>query len=137
MPTMPRANVEIVRELFAVWREKGPEAAIKYMDPDVDVDFTGVSGASLGRVVATRGVEGLQNVFLEWFKAFGSFDWSPQNFIDAGDHVVVLLNVSGVGRGSGVPVERSFTVIYTLKNGAIVRFRGYDTLEAAAGAIGI
>jgi hypothetical protein len=76
-------------------------------------------------------------VFVEWFKAFESLDWSPQNFIGAGEDVIVLLRVLGVGRGSGVPVERKFTVVYTLKNGVVVRFRGYDTLEAAAGAVGI
>ena len=137
MPAMSQPNVEIVRDLFAVWQQKGPDAALKYMDPDVDFDFSGISGASLDQVVSVRGTEGLQSVFAEWFKAFESLDWSPEAFIDAGDDVIVLLRVLGVGRRSGVPIERKFTVVYTLRNGVVVRFRGYDTLEAAAGAVGI
>ena len=38
---MSQANVEIVKTLFAAWKERNPQAALKHIDPDIEIDFTG------------------------------------------------------------------------------------------------
>ena len=111
---------------------------LSYIDPNVEVDFTGISGSLLGTAAAvTRGLEGLQQMLSDWFDSLGALDWVPHNFIDGGDDVIVWLDVKARGRGSGVPVERKAAVVYRLRDGRVVGFRGYDTLEAAAGSVGI
>jgi len=127
-------NVEVVRALFAAWEARKPQDALAVIDPEIEVDFTGVSQvpAAVG-----RGLDGLQRVLGDWFGAFESLEYSPQHFIEAGDHVIVLLRVTGRGRGSGVPIESNLAVVYTLRDARVVAFRGYDTLAAAATAVGI
>jgi ketosteroid isomerase-like protein len=56
--------------------------------------------------------------------------------IDAGnDSVVAFFHQSATGRGSGVPVEQEYAVIYELQDGQLVRMRLYidraEALEAA------
>ena len=53
---MPPANIEIVRALFDAWKESEPRAALELIDPEIEVDFTGVSFSDSlpsGLVVAT------------------------------------------------------------------------------------
>jgi uncharacterized protein len=122
MRTMSQRNVEIVKTLFAAWKARDPQAALEHIDSDFDVDFTGVSSVPAG---VARGAEGLQHVVAEWIDVFGSIDYFPQNFIDAGDHVIVWLRFTARGRGSGAPLESKIAVVYTLKDGLVVGFRGY------------
>lgn len=129
--------MEIVKTLFAAWKEKNPEAALKHIHPDIEVDFTGMTSGVGGARPEARGSQELQGVLADWFEAWESLEWFPQNFIDAGDDVIVWLRLEARGRKSGAAVESSQAVVYTLKDGRVVRFRAYDTLAAATSAAGI
>ncbi len=56
-------------------------------------------------------------------------------FIDAGDHVVALVRLSGKGEGSGVNVELATYHVLTFRDGKVARRRLYtdraEALEAA------
>ena len=58
-----------------------------------------------------------------------------EEFIDAGDSVVVLLHEFRRGKGSGVEMETDTAVVYEVHNGRVVRLQGYmdraEALEAA------
>lgn len=114
--------------------ERNPQFALKHIDPDIEVDFTAVSSvpASLA-----RGAAGLQSVLAEWLDIWESMDYFPEHFIDAGDNVIVWLRFTARGRKSAAPVETKIAVVYTLKDGRLVGFRGYDTLAAATSAVSI
>ena len=134
---MSRENVEIVKAVFAAWQERNPRAALEHIDPDIEVDFTGHSGGNLSRIDVVRGTEGLQGMLSDWLADFESLEFHPQSFIDAGESVIVWLRTTARGRKSGVPVEDVFAVVYTLRDGRIVRFRGYETLADATSDLGI
>jgi ketosteroid isomerase-like protein len=134
---MSQENVEIVKAIFAAWQERNPRAALEHIDRDIEVDFTGHSGGSLSRIDVVRGAEGLQKMLSDWLADFGSLEFHPQSYIDAGDNVIVWLRTTARGRKSGVPVEDVFAVIYTLRDGRVIRFRGYETLAAATSDLGI
>jgi ketosteroid isomerase-like protein len=83
-----------------------------------------------------RGHEG----FLKWDRDAFSEVWEsiavePLEFIDAGDHVVVLTRLFGRGVGSGVNVDLATYNVLTFRDGKVARRRLYtdraDALEAA------
>jgi ketosteroid isomerase-like protein len=83
-----------------------------------------------------RGHEG----FLKWDRDAFSEVWEsiavePLEFIDAGDHVVVLTRLFGRGVGSGVNVDMATYNVLTFRDGKVARRRLYadraDALEAA------
>jgi hypothetical protein len=56
----------------------------------------------------------------------------PEQFIDAGDRVVVIETIHARGRGSGVVLDiRRSATIWTLRDGQVVRVQiGFDPQEA-------
>ena len=64
-------------------------------------------------------------------------EWTlePEEFIDAGERVVVLARLSARGRASGVALVRRDGMVWTVRGGKAVRLdyfnRPADALEAA------
>ncbi|MGZ8665881.1 MAG: nuclear transport factor 2 family protein [Solirubrobacterales bacterium] len=82
-----------------------------------------------------RGPEGIEAAWRRWYAAFGDVRHEWDEVADAGDDVIVTYRTYGRGRGSGLAVDQSITLLWTLKAGKIVRVRSYsdraDALEAA------
>lgn len=133
---MSEENVEVVRALFKAWDERDPEAALAHIDPDVEVDMTGAKASQLD-IGSGRGHDGVARVVVAFTAAWDGLRWEPDVFIDGGDTVIVWLRAFAEGRESGVPVETRFAATYTLRNGVIVSWRGFDTLAAAAESAGV
>jgi ketosteroid isomerase-like protein len=60
-----------------------------------------------------------------------------EEFIDAGDQVVVTVHYTGRGRGSGVPFDDRLFDVYTLREGKIIRKREFRDRSAALDAAGV
>jgi ketosteroid isomerase-like protein len=133
---MSEQNVQVVRALFAAWAERDGAAAMKHVDPEVEFDFSAI--AALGDEFGSgQTAVALQDRVASWFRIFESLEFSPEQFIDLGDHVIVLLTARGRGRQSGVPLDWRLAVAYTLRDGLVVRFRGFDKLSEAASSVGL
>ena len=87
-----------------------------------------------------HGYEGVQRGMEEIGEAWERFSLEPERFIEAGDQVVVVETVRGMGRGSGVKVVNRAGSIYTLRAGRIVGLVVYwdpsEALEAAGLEVG-
>jgi ketosteroid isomerase-like protein len=128
------SNVEIVQALFAAWEKRQPAAAFERIDPEIEVDLTDLSpiaGAS------GRGVDELQQLIRDWLETWGSLEYDPRTYIDAGEHVIVLLRAHSLGRGSGAVTEMTGAVVYTIRDGRVIGLRAFETLERAAQWAGI
>jgi ketosteroid isomerase-like protein len=128
-------NVEIVKEIFAAWGRGDAEAGQALLHPEVefeprDAGFPGLASTYRGRSGAMEMMRTIASeVELELHA-----DW----FIPSGDHVVVGIRLKGRGRASGAPfAERVGVVVYTFREGLVIRMAGFRTLAAAATALGI
>ena len=141
---MSQENVEIVRELHEEMKAlnlavQGDDPLVfrelieQVYSPDVEVTWS----ATNPEARTYRGHEGVMKAFSEWMESFEEYYIEAADFIDAGDHVVVPTHQWGKGRTSGTPVDLESTVVYALKEGKIVVFREYDTLEEALEAVGL
>jgi ketosteroid isomerase-like protein len=86
---------------------------------------------------AYRGHEGYGRWLDDWGAAWAEWSIEPEEFIDAGDSVVVFFRMKTKGRGSGVEVERQDALVYKLRNGTIVRGDYYNNREQALKAVGL
>jgi ketosteroid isomerase-like protein len=100
-----------------------------------EVELLGTSGGLSDGSVA-HGIEAVRQTFELWDE-----DWetelSPQEFVDAGDQVVLLQHELRRGRGSGVEVEADTAVLYDLRDGRIVRIQGFMDQTNALAAAGL
>lgn len=129
---MSQQNVDVVRRLFDAQARDDLDAIRELYDPTIE--WTDVSGL-WGDWGTRRGREGVREAFVSWFEAFDDATFSGEDFLDAGDHVVVTTRIRGRGRGSGLEVDQRITLLWTLCGGRVTRVGGYrDRSEALAAA---
>lgn len=127
---MSEANVEIVKGIYAAW-ERGDFSSVDWADPEIEYSVPGPEGAE-------RGIEAMSRSWREWLRVFKGFSVVPEEFHDAGDQVVVIQKFAGEGRGSGISVEHlPGAAVLTLRDGNVVRFRGYVDPDAALADAGV
>ena len=70
-------------------------------------------------------------------KAWNEYEVTHEEFVDAGDRVVVTLHLRARGRGSGVEIDARFFDVYTIRDGEIVRMDEFTERSAALEAAGL
>jgi ketosteroid isomerase-like protein len=123
-----RPNVEIVRSIYAGWSQ-GDYSSVEWADPDIEF-------VSIFDQAESRGVEALGKRWREVLGAYADLAVLPEEFIDRGEQVLVLVRFRGRGRGSGAPVtDFRGANLFTLRDGKVVRLVLYsdraEALEAA------
>jgi uncharacterized protein len=130
---MSQENVDLVRRGFEAFARRDIAAVLELLAPDVDVtsDALGLSGGG-----SYLGHDGFVRATKETLEAFEDYRIDGEEFIDAGDDVVVLVHISGRGRGSGVPVDMRLVHVWTVRGGKGVRARIFENKGAALEAVG-
>jgi ketosteroid isomerase-like protein len=126
---MSQENVEIVRRAFAfeVHGRGDPAGALADFDPDLVLNPV--------EEAPSHGPDAVRDYYERWESSWEELKVTTEEFIDAGDRVVVTALFRGRGRGSGIMVETRFYELYTLRDGKIVRLDEFteraEALEAA------
>ena len=129
---MSQQNVQIVRDGLAASAEGNLDAVFAGCDPGIELE---VSDAYFDAPHTYRGHEGMRELFAAQAEVFDPFRLEPEEFLDAGDRVVVMARAGGLARGSGVEVMGRFGHLWTVREGKIVRFKEFkDPAEALAAA---
>jgi ketosteroid isomerase-like protein len=131
---MSREDVETVQRAWEAWERGDMEALFRFYDPEIEWDQSRYGGFGFDPVY--KGHKGVRKFFREWLSSFDDYWARPDEFIDAGDCVLVRVTQGGRGKDSGVPVEMpSYQQLYRLRDGRAVRIEVYrdehDALEAA------
>jgi ketosteroid isomerase-like protein len=133
---MSREDVEAVQRAWEAWERGDMDALFRFYDPDIEWDQTHYSGFGFSAVY--KGHEGVKQFFREWLSSFEDYWARPQEFIDAGDCVVVRVTQGGRGKGSGIPVEMApYHQLYRLRGGRAVRIEVYRDERQALEAAGL
>jgi ketosteroid isomerase-like protein len=90
----------------------------------------------LGRTVY-RGHEGMDNFSREWDDAWEKVEYGYQELMDEGEHVITVETMRGRGRASGTEVDMTHYVLFTIRDGKIVRQAFFDSLDEAREAAGL
>jgi ketosteroid isomerase-like protein len=132
---MSEENVEIVREAFEAFLGGDQEKTAQLVDPAVEFHGT-VGGLQEGQIAHGQSQidQQFEDVDLE---AWEERRLEAEEFINAGDNVVVLLHEYRRGRGSGVELEAKTAVLVAVSGGRVVRIQGYMDRDAALEAAGM
>jgi hypothetical protein len=145
---MSKENVEIVRlalETFqAAPKTGGYESMLDGLadwplDPEIEWDPREVAESfgvpDIGQVYV--GIEGGRTFWREWLSAWDAVTYDYE-LIDAGDHVVVILDQQMKGRITGIDVRLGeFAQVFTFRDGLLVRWKCYAKQEDAFEAVGL
>lgn len=137
---MSRENVAIVQRLYDAVACRDSATVLAIYHPELEWDHSrneGVAGLMGGRTVF-HGHEGLRQWSRDWYEAWENVEADLQELIDAGEHVVVVLNYRGRGRVSGAEVEFTHMAgLFTLEEGRVIRAVWFRTRKEALEAAGL
>ena len=129
---MSQENVDLVRSAFAMMTIPGdPGTMIAASDPEFEMHLVGAGGEP----VYYAGASGIRAFFRDVAQTWESFCFEATDVRDLGDRVLVLGEVRGRGRGSGIDVNDRWGWIIQLRDGRATSLRGFvnhrEALEAA------
>ena len=133
---MSQENVESVREAVVAYNRGDLDAFLDEYWTD-DIDYRAVEGApdDHGPI---HGKAEMRAYMQDWFDTFDDLKVEPLEVIDAGEEqAVAVVRFGGRAKLSGVEVDLTFAVLYTVRDGKVARGREYWTKEQALEAAGL
>jgi len=113
-------NIEVIQELYRAFREKDYDAFLSISTEDLEwVQNEGFPGGAT-RKGASEVIEG---VFKANNNHWKSFAYHIEEFLDAGNSVIVIGRYAGCNRISGKPMSAAAAHVYDLRDGKVYRFR--------------
>jgi uncharacterized protein len=143
-PSSPlrRAFVERrVRQVYEAFNRQDIEVFLVLgSHPDVEFytarDQAGVPfGADLDDVY--YGHDGVAAFLRKWLGAWEDYRIEPEEVIDCGDKLIVLLRHRGRGKGSGLEIEHRFAQVAHLRSGVALRVEIFWDRAHALEAVGL
>jgi ketosteroid isomerase-like protein len=121
-------RVEMVRSSLEAYRRGDYEAACAYLADDVVWE--------VGQEVPARGPAAVRDLWARWDADWSELETTTEEFIEAGDSVVVAVRYRGRGRISGVEVDDRWFEVHTFRADRCVHKVDYRTREDAIAAAG-
>jgi ketosteroid isomerase-like protein len=135
---MSQGNVEIMRQAFEQWLRGGATADAvppEFYAPDIEWDqsaypFVDMPDRGTGR-------DELLGHLATYLSGWTGYHAEVMEFIDAGENVVVVLHEEASIGDSGVSIERDLFLVWTIRDGLVVKYRSFETREEALEAAGL
>ncbi len=127
---MSQETLDSIRRGWEHWRATGEVRG----HPDLvwDVSKLGWPGRQV-----YAGPEGAREFLAEWADAWDGWEIEVEDYIDAGERVVAIVNQRGSAKGAGVPVEMRFAQVWTFRDGQAIRMDMYASPDEALEAVGL
>jgi ketosteroid isomerase-like protein len=130
---MSQQDIETVRDGYDAFNRKDLSAVLALYDPQIEWIEAGGGRAPAGTFRGPQSVA--SEVFAKVPQNFDDFRADPEQFIDAGEHVVVVGRFRGKAR-SGATLDAPFVHVYRMRNGKSVHFQNYVDAASWANAWG-
>lgn len=119
-------NLNVVQGVYEAFAEGNIPGVLGILNPDIA--WTEAVGFPYGGTyIGPNAV--LENVFMRLGTEWDGFAAVPDEFIDAGDTVVVLGKYSGTYKATGKSFQANFAHVWKMQGGTATRFVQYvDTL---------
>jgi ketosteroid isomerase-like protein len=129
---MSQENLEIVRRTVSALAAGDWQAALETWDPQIEWHFERdavISGLH-------RGHDQVRTALSSFVSEWEDFAVEIEDLIAVDDErVVLLVHLTGRGRGSGIPLDFREANIFTIRDGKIVNVREYFDREQALGTL--
>ena len=128
---MSQENVELVREGFDAFQEGNLSGLLDLMADDLVTYRADPDDATY------HGKEGFLDATTDWTEDFSEWSVLPEEFIDAGDRVLVRVRQMARGEASGIPVEGQFWFVFEVRAGRVAKVSFYIRRDSALEAAGL
>ena len=131
---MSGENVTLLQGWYEALARGDIPTVLALMDPNIEWDEPQAPDYPFGGV--HRGLSGVANEVFGLFQTYyQEFVVVTQEFIDAGDRVIVLGEYRGKGKARGTAFMAPFVHLATFRDGKMARFQNYTDTGTIAAAI--
>ncbi len=121
---MSQENVQVVRGIYEAFAEGDVPAVLEKMDQSIEWnEAENHVYADLNPYVGPQAI--LDGLFTRLGSEWEGFTVAPEEFLDAGDRVVVLGTYSGMYEATGRDVRAQFAHIWGVREGRVESFQQY------------
>ncbi len=128
-----RANVEAVRPVYEEWGRGNWRPRFDFYAPDMEWGWS--------EEFPNRGVssdpETKSRRLREWLSPWEEWRCAAEDFVAAGEFVVVLTRYTGRGKGSGASVDSQGAHLWTIRDGMAIRLEVFSSRSKALEAAGL
>jgi ketosteroid isomerase-like protein len=125
---MARGNADVVRPIYEYWGRGDWSPIFDVYHPRMKWGWSD-EFPGLGGVIYDP--EHPNSRLRAWLSEWEDWRAEPDDFVEIGDHVVVLTRYIGRGRGSGVEIEQEGAHVFELRAGKVIRLEIYASRERA------
>jgi ketosteroid isomerase-like protein len=126
---MSQENVEVIRKVCDAFVRDDLDEALSHCDPEVVY--------MPAQEAAARGLDAVRASLERWAGGIERLELVAEEFLDAGDCVVLTILLRGRGRGSRAEIAARFYEVFILRNGTIVRWEEFTDRSPALKAAGV
>jgi uncharacterized protein len=135
MQKFTQENIELIRSCYQAVDRKDFNTIRKAMDANIEWIEPEASG--LWSQGAHRGPDAVFKEVIEpAFDKVADFRVEANQFLQVGEHIVVLGRFRGRGKNTGKELNANTVHIWTLRDGKIVRFQAYHDIANWLEALG-
>jgi uncharacterized protein len=133
-PEMETTFRELVEQSYAAFARGDLDFLLAYADPEIEI----VEPPELPGATTYHGHAGMLQAIENWTGQWDEFRVDIERVIEAGpDRVIVFAHHHGRGKASGAPVETRNVNVHTGRDGKVLRWEIFRTLDDAFAAIGL
>ena len=122
---MASQNTQIVKDTYAAFQRGDIPAILAMLDDNVEWQAVIGTEGVVPTAGLRRGRSGIGQFFTDLAGSVEFEAFEPREFIAEGDQVAVIGRYKGKARPTGKPFDTEWVMVFTLRNGKVVRFREY------------
>jgi ketosteroid isomerase-like protein len=130
---MHEAHVDQLKSFYDALGRGDVDSAVDLCDPEVQVYLN----PDVVAAVPPKGHKEVASYLHGWLDSWDKYVPRPQEFVEAGDQVVVLVELSARGRNSRFEIEDETADVFRFADGKIVQLRLYVDRAVAQRATGL
>jgi ketosteroid isomerase-like protein len=122
------SNVDLLRPIYMQWSRGNWRPRFDVYDAHMEWGWSDEFPGLAGVYEDHRDPNARLRAWLDEWE-----DWRAEadDYLEIGNHVVVLASYHGRGRGSGAPIHQQGAHVFELRNGKVVRLEIFATREKA------
>ena len=125
---MSAGNAELLAPIYEEWGRGNWRPRFEVYHPDMEWgwsdEFPGLDGVY-------RDKRDPNPRLRAWLSEWEHWRAQAEDYLELGDHVVVLASYHGQGRGSGVEIHQEGAHVFELRDGKVVRLEIFASREKA------
>lgn len=130
---MSHASTDVVRRAIAAYNRRDIGSLRALNDPDVEVDWSASRGLEAG---VYKGLPEVLGFFRTFFDTFDQVRIKPEEFIEAGDSIIVP-NCAYIRGRNGIETIARSAFVFQVRDCRVVRICLYQETREALDAAGV